>query len=180
MRRTLIAAAVLVPALALTGCGGSSDSGAASPSPTASAASPAADAFTSNGVSVSGEPGSAPTITVDSAQTPPSSLVVEEITKGDGKKIGPNSIVSVQYAGVAWSTGQEFDSSWANNGGQPIEFPLKGVITGWQQGLEGVTEGSRVLLNIPPDLAYGEAGSPPVIGPNETLVFVVDVEEVKS
>jgi peptidylprolyl isomerase len=180
MRRSLIAAAVLIPALALTGCGGSEESTAPSPTATATAASPASDAFTSNGVSVSGEPGTAPTITVDSAQTPPPSLVSEEITTGDGKKIGPNSIVSVQYAGVAWSTGQEFDSSWANNAGEPIEFPLSGVITGWQEGLNGVTEGSRVLLIIPPDQAYGEAGSPPVIGPNETLVFVVDVEEVKS
>jgi peptidylprolyl isomerase len=180
MRRSVLAAALLVPALALTGCGGSSDSGSASPSPTATAASPAGDAFSADGVTVSGEPGSAPSITVDSAAAPPTDLVVEEISKGDGKKIGPNSILSVQYAGVSWSTGQEFDSSWTNNGGQPIEFPLKGVITGWQEGLAGVTEGSRVLLIIPPDKGYGEAGSPPVIGPNETLVFVVDVEEVQS
>lgn len=180
MRRTLVAAAVLVPALALTGCGGSSDTGTSSPSPSASAALPTGDAFTTDGVSVSGDPGSAPTITVDTAATPPGDLVVKEISKGDGKKIGPNSILSVQYAGVAWSNGQEFDSSWANNGGQPIEFPLSGVITGWQEGLNGVTEGSRVLLIIPPDKGYGEAGSPPVIGANETLVFVVDVEKVKS
>ena len=180
MRRTLVATAVLIPALALTGCGSSSDGGSSSPSPTVSAASPAADAFTSNGVSVSGDPGSAPTVTIDTTATPPSELVVEEITKGDGKKIGPNSIVSVQYAGYSWSTGQEFDSSWTNNGGQPIEFPLKGVITGWQEGLNGVTEGSRVLLIIPPDKGYGEAGSPPVIGPNETLVFVVGVEREES
>ncbi len=129
---------------------------------------------------MTGEPGQAPTITVDSAVTPPSELVVKTLSEGDGKKIGANSIVSVQYAGVAWSNGQEFDSSWTNNGGQPIEFPLQGVIVGWQEGLKGVTEGSRVLLVIPPDKAYGEAGSPPVIGPNETLVFVVDVEAVKS
>lgn len=179
MRRSLIAAAVLIPALALTGCSGSSGDSSSSASPAATT-SPAVDAFTTDGVSVSGEPGSAPTITVDSSATPPSDLVVKTISEGDGKKIGPNSIVSVQYAGVAWSNGQEFDSSWANNGGQPIEFPLKGVITGWQEGLNGVTEGSRVLLIIPPDQAYGEAGSPPVIGANETLVFVVDVEKVKS
>lgn len=180
MRRSLVAGLVLVPALALTACG-SSDSGSTTPSPSPSVtASATADAALVEGVTVSGEQGSAPTITVDSAVTPPTELVVKEISKGDGKKIGPNSIVSVQYAGVAWSNGQEFDSSWANNGGQPIEFPLNGVITGWQEGLNGVTEGSRVLLVIPPDKAYGEAGAPPAIGPNETLVFVVDVEAVKS
>ena len=180
MRRSYLAALMLAPALALSACG--SDSGTSSPSspsPSVTAQTAASEALV-EGVTVSGEPGAAPTITVDSAVTPPSELVVKEISKGDGKEIGPNSIVSVQYAGVAWSNGQEFDSSWANNGGQPIEFPLKGVITGWQEGLEGVTEGSRVLLVIPPDKGYGEAGSPPVIGPNETLVFVVDVEEVKS
>ena len=181
MHRSLFAAALLVPALALAGCG--SDSGStstASPSPSASVASaPAGDAVV-DGVTVSGEPGQQPTITVDSVVTPPTELVVKELSPGDGKEIGANSVVSVQYAGVAWSNGQEFDSSWANNGGEPIEFPLQGVITGWQEGLVGATEGSRVLLVIPPDKGYGEQGSPPVIGPNETLVFVVDVEKVAS
>lgn len=128
---------------------------------------------------MTGEPGQAPTITVDSAATPPSELVVEEISKGDGKEVGPNSIISAQYTGVSWSTGEVFDSSWTN-GGQPLEFPLQGVITGWQEGLNGVTEGSRVLMIIPPDKGYGAQGAPPAIGPNETLVFVVDVEGVKS
>ena len=181
MRRSLVAALVLVPALALAGCG--SDSGSTtttSPSPSVVASSPAGDGFSADGVTVTGAYGEQPTITVDSSATPPSELVVKEISKGDGKKVGPNSTLSVQYAGVAWSNGQEFDSSWTNNGGQPIEFPLQQVITGWQEGLNGVTEGSRVLLIIPPDMGYGAQGSPPVIGPNETLVFVVDVDGVKS
>lgn len=183
MHRSLLAAVALVPIVALTGCGSDSDSATTtSPSPSASVASapaPAGEAVV-DGVTVSGEPGQQPTITVDSAVTPPTELVVKELSPGDGKKIAANSVVSVQYSGVAWSNGQEFDSSWANNGGEPIEFPLQGVITGWQEGLVGATEGSRVLLVIPPDKGYGEQGSPPVIGPNETLVFVVDVEAVSS
>ena len=83
-------------------------------------------------------------------------------------------------SGNAWSTGGEFDASW--NSGQPLEFPLGAgrVIPGWDQGIAGMKEGGRRLLVIPPDLAYGAQGAPPVIGPNETLVFVVDLEKVKG
>lgn len=179
MRRVLATVAV-IPVLALTGCGGSDSGTATAASSAPASASPAADAFSSNGVTVSGAPGSAPTIIVDSAATPPSELVVEVLAEGDGKPVGPNSVLSAQYTGVSWSTGEVFDSSWTNNNGQPLEFPLQGVITGWQEGLNGVPEGSRVLLIIPPDMGYGEAGAPPAIGPNETLVFVVDVEKVQS
>jgi peptidylprolyl isomerase len=172
MRRFLILL-VVAPALALTACG-SDDAPETTDSPSVAAG---AD-FSSNGVTVSGDPGSEPTVTIDSAQEPPAELVSETVTEGDGKKIGANSLVSVQYVGSTWADGEVFQSSW---GSGPLEFPIAGVIPGWQQGLTGATEGSRVLLIIPPDLAYG-SNPPPDSGieADETLVFVVDVEGVKS
>ncbi|HRY08387.1 MAG: FKBP-type peptidyl-prolyl cis-trans isomerase [Actinobacteria bacterium] len=178
MPRSLLAIAVAVPLL-LAGCGSDSADSTASAEPTASAAaSPAGDATTVDGVTVTGAPDAEPTITIEEGATPPQELVVEEITPGDGKAVGPNSLVTVQYVGTAWSTGQVFDSSWATG---ELQFPIKGVITGWQEGLQGVKEGSRVLLIIPPDKGYG-ANPPPGsgIGVDDTLVFVVDVKKVGS
>lgn len=116
---------------------------------------------------------------MDTAATPPTDLVVEEITPGKGKAVGPNSQVTVQYTGVAWSSGQAFDSSWTR--GQPATFPIQGVITGWKDGLQGAKEGERVLLIIPPGQAYADAPPPQSgIAANDTLVFVVDVIKVQS
>ena len=83
--------------------------------------------------------------------------------------------MTVQYVGVAWSAKQQFDSSWDR--GEPIMFKLGTgqVIPGWDQGVAGMKVGGRRRLVIPPDLAYGAQGSPPAIGPNETLVFVIDL-----
>lgn len=177
MHRTRFVALLLVPLLALAGCGSGQEADSAASQPPATG-SPAAGAVTEAGVSVSGAEGSEPTITVDTAATPPAQLVVKEITPGTGKAVGPNSLVTVQYTGVAWSSGQVFDSSWASG---EVQFPITGVITGWQQGLQGVKEGARVLLIIPPDQAYG-ANPPPGSGiaVDDTLVFVVDVEKVGS
>ena len=97
--------------------------------------------------------------------------------KGPAAKKGDN--VTVHYVGVTFSTGEEFDASW--NTGQPFSFPLGGgqVIQGWDKGIEGMRKGGRRKLTIPPELAYGAQGSPPAIGPNETLVFVIDMLEVQ-
>ena len=83
--------------------------------------------------------------------------------------------MTVQYVGVTFSTGEQFDASW--DSGQPFSFQLGGgqVIPGWDRGLKGMRKGGRRELTIPPTLAYGAQGSPPAIGPNETLVFVVDL-----
>jgi peptidylprolyl isomerase len=85
----------------------------------------------------------------------------------------------VQYSLVTWSDGKEVDSSWDR--GEPFAFPLgEGqVIPGWDQGIEGMKVGGRRELIIPPDLAYGAQGQPPAIGPNASLVFVVDLKDVK-
>lgn len=105
---------------------------------------------------------------------PPKKLIVEPTIEGDGPKVSKDQEVTVQYSGWLWDdSSKTFDSSWDR--GQPATFPLDGVIKGWTEGLEGQKVGSQVLLIAPPDMAYGEAGSPPNIGPNKTLVFVVDI-----
>src|SRR5215216_6338467 len=102
---------------------------------------------------------------------PPAELVTRDIVKGKGGAAKAGDDVRVQYVGVSWVSGQEFDTSW---GREPFEFELgKGkVIPGWDQGVEGMRPGGRRLLIVPPEMAYGAHGSPPAIGPNETLVFV--------
>lgn len=103
---------------------------------------------------------------------PPCDLVGQDIFEGSGDEAGEGATVTVHYVGVAWSTGDEFDSSWDR--GEPATFPLSQVIEGWQEGIPGMREGGRRRLIIPPDLAYG-VQPPPGIAPNETLVFVIDL-----
>jgi peptidylprolyl isomerase len=109
---------------------------------------------------------------------PPAELVKEDIVKGKGKTAKKGSTLSMQYVGVSFSTGEEFDASWDR--GEPFGFELGAgqVIQGWDQGIVGMKVGGRRKLTIPPDLAYGPAGAPPAIGPDETLVFVVDLIDV--
>ncbi len=111
---------------------------------------------------------------------PPTELVSEDIVTGDGATAKAGDEVEVQYVGVDYVTGEQFDASW--DSGQPFTFQLGagGVIPGWDQGVEGMKVGGRRMLTIPPDLAYGPAGSPPAIGPDATLVFVIDLLDVKS
>ena len=110
---------------------------------------------------------------------PPTELETTDLVEGDGPEAAAGDTVSVQYVGVNYSDGSEFDSSWET--GQPFEFEVGagGVIPGWDEGIPGMKVGGRRELVIPPDLGYGEAGQPPDIGPNETLVFVVDLVDVK-
>jgi peptidylprolyl isomerase len=110
---------------------------------------------------------------------PPTKLTIKDIVKGKGPKAKPGDTLSMQYTGYSWSNGQKFDASW-DRGAQPFPFKLGAgmVIPGWDQGMVGMKEGGRRLLIIPPDLGYGPAGSGP-IAPNETLVFVVDLEKLK-
>jgi peptidylprolyl isomerase len=109
---------------------------------------------------------------------PPTQLVVDDVVEGEGAAAKAGDNLTVQYVGVSYSTGEQFDASW--DGGQPFPFTLgQGmVIPGWDQGLEGMKAGGRRTLVIPPDLAYGSQGSPPAIAPNETLVFVIDLLEI--
>ena len=111
--------------------------------------------------------------------SPPRRLDKQDIVKGKGPAAKPGDIVTVQYVGVAFSTGDEFDASWDR--GQPFAVPLGAgqVIEGWDKGLVGIRKGGRRMLTIPPELAYGSEGSPPTIAPNETLIFVIDAIDIK-
>lgn len=162
--RWTVAAAALVALVALGGCGSSGSS--SSTDPTAAAGGMP---------EVTGGFGEVPEVTVP-AGTPPDTLQVKVLEKGDGATVESGDLLVADYVGVAWDGGDPFDSSFDR--GQPASFAIgvNAVIPGWDQGLVGQTVGSRVLLVIPPDLAYGDTpptGSP--IKPGATLVFVVDI-----
>lgn len=124
---------------------------------------------------VDGAKGSKPTITAPSG-TAPATLQSQDIFVGDGKEAIATSTLEVHYSLMAWSSGELVESSWDRN--QTATFPLNGVIAGWQKGIPGMKEGGRRLLVIPPDLGYGAQGAGGAIGPNETLIFVVDLVAV--
>jgi peptidylprolyl isomerase len=110
---------------------------------------------------------------------PPKELLTNDLEEGSGPEAKAGDTVTVQYVGVNYKTGKEFDSSWSRS--EPFSFTLGAgeVIPGWDQGIEGMKVGGRRELVIPPELGYGTAGAPPAIPPNETLVFVVDLEAVE-
>ena len=120
---------------------------------------------------VTANAGEAPTITAPTG-TAPTTLESKDIIVGSGVEVTATSTLTVHYTLMTWSNGKVVESSWT--GGQPATFPLSGVIQGWQQGLPGAKVGGRRLLVIPASLGYGPNGSGP-IGPNETLIFVVDI-----
>ncbi|MCG7259138.1 MULTISPECIES: FKBP-type peptidyl-prolyl cis-trans isomerase [unclassified Corynebacterium] len=102
----------------------------------------------------------------------PKDLVIEDLVIGEGAETVPGGMVEVHYVGVDFETGEEFDSSWDR--GESIEFPLSGLIEGWQEGIPGMRAGGRRKLTIPPEKAYGPAGmGHPLSG--RTLVFIIDL-----
>ena len=109
----------------------------------------------------------------------PSELQVTDVTEGDGAEAVAGQTVHVHYVGVAHSTGEEFDASY--NRGAPLSFRLGSgqVIAGWDQGVQGMKVGGRRQLVIPPHLGYGDRGAGGVIKPGETLIFVVDLLDVR-
>jgi peptidylprolyl isomerase len=118
-----------------------------------------------------------PKVTVPKG-APPKKLEVKDLEEGSGAEAKAGDEVTVQYVGVNYKSGKEFDASWDR--GEPFTFQLGAgmVIPGWDQGVEGMKVGGRRELIIPPELAYGPEGSPPAIGPDETLIFVIDLLEV--
>jgi len=146
-------AVLAVSALLLTGCGDKKVS-----------------AETDNLPTVTTNQGEAPTIGAPTGN-PPTTLVTKDIIVGSGAEALPTSTMTVHYTLMTWSNGKLIESSWTS--GSPATFPLANVIVGWQQGIPGMKVGGRRLLVIPPDLGYGAQGGGP-IGPNETLIFVVD------
>ncbi|WP_086149864.1 FKBP-type peptidyl-prolyl cis-trans isomerase [Cellulosimicrobium sp. KWT-B] len=110
---------------------------------------------------------------VDAPEGPaPTELVVEDFTVGDGPEATPGATVNVHYLGVEYETGEEFDASW--NRGESINFPLRSLIAGWQQGIPGMKVGGRRKLVVPPELAYGPAGGGHRLS-GKTLIFVIDL-----
>jgi peptidylprolyl isomerase len=152
-------------ALGLAACGGDDSTTGSTEAATTAAESPASAEKTK------------PTVTVPKG-APPKKLEIKDLEEGTGAEAKAGDEVTVQYVGVNYKNGKEFDASWDR--GEPFAFQLGAgmVIPGWDQGVEGMKVGGRRELIIPPELAYGPEGSPPAIGPNETLIFVIDLLEV--
>jgi peptidylprolyl isomerase len=106
-------------------------------------------------------------------------LELEDITVGDGPEATKGDIVEVHYVGVSWKTGNQFDASWDRGGTFKFGLGKGDVIRGWDEGVAGMKVGGRRRITIPPDMAYGARGAGGVIGPHETLVFVVDLIGVR-
>ena len=166
MRRAI---PVLLALILVAGCSSSNEAdGSASPtSPTGGG---------DVDITVSEDTTTAPEITLPGGD-PPTDLVSEVIVAGGGETVAAGDLVLADYTGVLWDDGEEFDSSWSR--GEPAAFGIGvgAVIAGWDSGLVGKTVGDRVLLVIPPELGYGEEGTPGGIPGNATLVFVVDIRE---
>jgi len=116
-----------------------------------------------------------PDVTIPADTDPPTAMVVDDLTVGDGDEATKGNDVEVHYVGVAWSSGEQFDASWDR--GDTFSFRLGAgqVIDGWDQGVAGMRVGGQRRLTLPPEMAYGSRGAPGAIGPDETLVFVVDL-----
>ncbi len=165
----VFATLALCLALAVAGCGGGDSSSSTATSTEAAAAGKAKGAE---------DTAVKPKVTVPGGP-PPKKLEQKELVEGTGAEARSGDEVTVQYVGVGYESKEEFDSSWSRS--EPFTFTLGAgeVIPGWDQGVEGMKVGGRRELTIPPNLAYGPAGAPPAIGPNETLIFVIDLLAVK-
>jgi peptidylprolyl isomerase len=166
-----IALIALCAVLAFAGCGSSSDSS------TGSSESTATTTAESTSTEAGGGEKTKPKVAVPTG-APPKKLEVKELEEGSGAEAKSGDEVTVQYVGVNYKNGKEFDSSWSRNEPFALTLGAGSVIPGWEQGIEGMKVGGRRELIIPPELAYGETGYPPSIAPNETLVFVIDLLEV--
>jgi len=115
-----------------------------------------------------------PQVTIPDAP-PPTALEVDDLVVGDGAEAAAGDDVEVHYVGVAWSSGRQFDASWDRGDTFGFRLGAGQVIAGWDQGVQGMKVGGQRRLTLPPHLAYGSRGAGGVIGPDETLVFVVDL-----
>lgn len=160
---------LLAITLALAACGSDEggDGGSSVAPPTATGSPPPAAGATDR-----------PTITKPAGPAP-STLQVKELAAGTGPAAAAGDLLTVDYVGAVYETGDEFDNSYDR--GEPFQFELGSgmVIPGWEQGLVGLKEGGRRQLTIPPDLGYGAEGTPDgSIPPNSTLIFTVDLVKI--
>jgi peptidylprolyl isomerase len=171
----ILSVLALVAAVVVAGCGGSSKASGIVLAPSAGS--------TQAPIPTTPKPPPAlakkPTVSVPSGPAP-TKLVTKDLVQGTGQTVKAGQTVTVNYVGVLYKNGKEFDSSWKT--GQPATFPLTqgGVIQGWVQGIPGMKVGGRRELIIPANLAYGKAGRPPTIPANSPLVFVVDLLSISS
>jgi FKBP-type peptidyl-prolyl cis-trans isomerase len=196
--RRLATIAISALALGLAACGDDSDGGGGSnsaidgdpstklPSSLANAANAKDAPKKSTGKkfdaeklqAVSTDVSKKPKIAKPPATDPPEELQIIDVVDGKGAAAKKGDDVEVQYVGVTFSEGKEFDASW----GRPDPFAFKlgegQVIKGWDEGVKGMKVGGRRQLVIPAEQAYGSAGSPPNIGPDEALVFVIDLKKI--
>lgn len=136
-------------------------------------------ACTAGDIEVSGSFGAEPDVSIPQDCAAPSTLLSEDLQEGDGPEATTGSTVTVRYQLVTWSNGEVVDGNFED--GQPFAVRDLGnarVVEGWNKGLVGIKEGGRRLLVVPPEMGYGETGSG-AIGPNETLVFVIDAVSVQ-
>ena len=174
MRRVLPLLLVLL--LALAACGDDEDSGepAANTTSTKTSEEPSPSAQREALKDTSVKP-----VIPKPTGSPPRRLEKEDIVKGKGQPAKNGDTVVVQYVGVSFSNGEEFDASWDRGQPFPVQLGTGSVIEGWEKGLIGIRKGGRRMLTIPPELGYGREGYPPAIAPNETLVFVIDAVEIQ-
>jgi peptidylprolyl isomerase len=174
LRNTQILLAAAAAAVAVAGCGSTktapipSGAGASAPTPTVTAP-------TATTAAATGPLARKPQV-AKGAGAPPKKLVVHDLIVGKGPAAKAGQTLTMQYVGVLFKNGKQFDASW-DHGGQPFSFTLGqgSVIPGWDQGLVGMHVGGRRQLVIPAALAYGASGRPPVIPPNSALIFDVDL-----
>jgi peptidylprolyl isomerase len=193
-KTTTITCAALALAAAVAGCGSSGGTKAAGVqlAPQEGATSATSTASTSSSATTSSSASATSTTTSSTPLPaalktkpkvsipkgpPPSKLVVKDLIKGTGAAATASSTVNVQYVGVLYKNGKQFDASWNDGSGQPVSLPLSGVIKGWQQGIPGMKIGGRRELIIPPSLGYGSTAQSKIPA-NSTLVFIIDLHAI--
>ena len=208
-RLTVVAAVILTLAVigvvvivVVSSRGGDDSAPAAGASPSAAPTTPAEEcgseqfpteqvraaegaAVTFSGVRITGatDLGGKPGVSAEAASAP-GKLLYKDLVVGKGTAADPTSCVTVQYDGLLYKNGKEFDSSWSR--GMLAQFPLTGVVPGFTQGIGGTSGvppmkvGGRRVIILPADLGYGPQGSPPTIPANAPLVFVIDLTKVTS
>jgi FKBP-type peptidyl-prolyl cis-trans isomerase len=169
---------IALPAGALSACGSSAQAPGIQPAPSGGPTQAAVTtSTTSSSVTTPAALAGKPIVKVPTA-APPKRLTTKDLVVGTGQSAQSGQTITVNYVGVLYKGGTEFDSSWKTN--KPFSTPLSSssVIPGWVEGIAGMKVGGRRELIIPPSLGYGKTGSPPTIPPNATLVFVVDLLSV--
>lgn len=187
--RAIFIALIVVTALAFVGCGSSSDSSNSSGEKSGASTAESSGSSTKTGEGSEESAESVPKASPNAKKTKPivtvpkgispKSFAIKEIEEGTGPEAKAGDKVTVQYVGVGFKTEKEFDSSWSRN--EPFTFTLGAgeVIKGWDRGVQGMKVGGRREMLIPASLGYGATGSPPKIGPNEALIFTVDLLSVE-